>query len=75
MMTQKTLDGKTDCREERKKGSATIVFHGKNQDIINHLTNLKKKHACFRITINHKKLDEEPNPWDAKEPDIKKSDE
>lgn len=62
-MSQKTIDGKTDCREEKKKGSASIRFHGKNPEIIKHLEKLKEDHPCFRITINNQRLEEKPKEW------------
>jgi hypothetical protein len=55
-MSQKTLDGKTDCREEKKKG--TVRFWGKNKAVINLLEKMKEENPCFVITINNQKLEE-----------------
>lgn len=62
-MSQRTIDGKTDCREDRKKGSATIRFRGKNKEIIKYLEKLKEDYPCFRILINNQQLDEKPKEW------------
>lgn len=61
-MTQKTLDGKTDCRGVR--GTCTIKFAGKAgdnpevQEILKGLHEVHKKYPCVKIVVNNKRLQE-----------------
>jgi len=59
---QKTLDGKTDCRKARAKGTATVRFSRKNPEILDGLKKVHKKYPCIKITVNGKKWEEGDNP-------------
>jgi hypothetical protein len=62
-MSQKTLEGKTDCRKERTKGTAIIRFNGNNKEIMEGLEEVHKKYPCVKITVNGQKLEEIPKGW------------
>ena len=61
-MTQKTLDGKTDCRGV--KGTCSVKFSGKAgdnprvQQILDGLKKVHKKYPCVKIVINGERLQE-----------------
>ena len=71
-MTQKTLDGKTDCRGV--KGTCTVKFSGKAgdnpkvQQILDGLQEVKEKYPCIKITVNRKPLKEFQKDWDKEAP-------
>jgi hypothetical protein len=65
-MTQRTLDNKTDCLDERKKESCGVRLWGKNQEMIEYLTNLKKKYPCCKVVINNIPIEEPAKEWIAR---------
>lgn len=71
-MTQKTLDGKTDCKGV--KGTCTVKFSGKAGDnpnvqrILDGLKEVHEKYPCVKITVNRKPLKEIQKDWDKVAP-------
>jgi len=61
-MTQKTLDGKIDCREV--KGTCSVKFSGKAgdnpqvQQILDSLKKAHEKYPCIKISVNGKRMQE-----------------
>ncbi len=60
-MTQKTLDGKTDCRKETK-GTIRIrmspAAKEKFPEICDGIKEVHRKYPCIKITANNKRLEE-----------------
>ena len=67
MSGQKTLEGKTDCRKAKTKGTATIRFNGRNKGIMECLREVHKKYPCVSIRVNGEKLEELPEDWDGEQ--------
>ena len=64
-MSQKILNGKTDCRKSKSKGCATIRFDGNNKEIMEGIQRVHEKYPCIVIRVNGKKLEEIPKGWDG----------
>jgi len=63
-MSQKTLDGKTDCRKAAAWGSISIrmspAFREMHPEICDGIKEVHEKYPCVKIRVNGKKLEEKP---------------
>ena len=68
-MTQRTLDGKSDCKGV--KGTIHVkmspAFKEEHPEICDALKECHKKYPCVKIRVNKKKLEEKPIVWDKPE--------
>jgi hypothetical protein len=64
-LSQKTLDGKTECRKTKNTGSCIVRYSGNNKMIEAGLKEVHEKHPCIKMTVNGESLKETPKEWDG----------
>ena len=65
-MSQRTLEGKTDCRKETKgtvRIRMTPAAKEKFPELCQGIKEVHRKYPCVKISVNGKKLPEEPKEF------------
>jgi len=65
-MSQRTLEGKTDCRKETR-GSLQVrmtpAAKEKFPELCEGIKEVHRKYPCIKVSVNGKKLPEESKSW------------